>query len=82
MFQDGNTPLILASAAGHLDCCLQLLEQGADHGARRTVIILNSIRWILPIDPTEGRVSRAKSCRRMMGSFVNDSNTKLLTSGS
>lgn len=36
-FQDGTTPLILASANGHLECVQELLEQGANPTAKRVV---------------------------------------------
>lgn len=35
--QEGTTPLILAAAGGHADCVRELLLQGADPRARRTV---------------------------------------------
>ena len=40
-FQDGTTPLILASANGHVACVKELLEQGADPSSRRHVSFLN-----------------------------------------
>ncbi|RXG73538.1 hypothetical protein Avbf_02519 [Armadillidium vulgare] len=36
--KDGTTPLILASANGHVECVKELLEQGADPGAKRNLI--------------------------------------------
>ena len=36
-WQDYNTPLILASTAGHLPCVRELIEQGADPCIRRKV---------------------------------------------
>lgn len=37
LLQDGTTPLILASANGHLECVQELLEQGANPTAKRVV---------------------------------------------
>ncbi|KAF6206054.1 hypothetical protein GE061_017279 [Apolygus lucorum] len=34
-FRDGTTPLILSAANGHVECVLELLDQGADPCARR-----------------------------------------------
>jgi len=38
--QDGTTPLMITAAAGHLECCLELLRQGANPSQRRKVKIL------------------------------------------
>lgn len=35
--QDHTTPLILASASGHVDCVSELIDQGADVNAKRVV---------------------------------------------
>lgn len=35
--QDGTTPLMIASAAGHIECCRELISQGADPTLRRKV---------------------------------------------
>ena len=35
--QDGTTPLMMASAAGHIECCRELISQGADPTLRRKV---------------------------------------------
>lgn len=35
--QEGTTPLMMAAAAGHVDCCRELISQGADPTLRRKV---------------------------------------------
>lgn len=41
--QDGMTPLILAAASGHVDCVVELLDQGADPKARRVVSTIKDL---------------------------------------
>lgn len=42
-FKDDTTPLILASASGHLNCVVELLEQGANPNSKRVVCNEHSI---------------------------------------
>lgn len=39
--KDGTTPLMIASAAGHADCCRELIRQGANPAMSRKVIDSN-----------------------------------------